>query len=199
MSLADFLISPRQQRLLTALLLHPERSYGYNELIRIAGKGRGANQNVLHGLLSSGVVIADCVGNQHRIRANSDFPLYPELRSICIKTFGVRECLLEGLSPLRDKIEFAFMFGLAANAKNYPDSKTNVMIVGSVDLVEIKEALEPIERASGQIFNVNVFSNKEWQTQRFNTNIYRILTGPKLMVIGEDPAPRSAGLRIQIN
>ncbi|WP_245514824.1 hypothetical protein [Rhizobium leguminosarum] len=47
MSAADFLFSERQQRMLAALILHPERQYGTNELLAIGGPGVGAGRNAI--------------------------------------------------------------------------------------------------------------------------------------------------------
>jgi len=185
MSLADFLIPHRQQLLLAALLLHPERSYGYNELIKIAGAGRGASQNALRALLQSGVVVDTRVGNQHRFQANPRFPLYPELRAICVKSFGVQERIHAALIPLSDEIEIAFLFGSAVTGKDRADSDIDLFVVGTVDLLRLNAALEPVESELVRSIDVNLYRPAEWQTKRANTGLHRILTGPKQMVIGD--------------
>ncbi len=111
MSIADFLISPRQQRLLAHLLAQPGKSFAVTELLRLSGAGRGAGQLQLKKLLDAGVVLDERLGNQRRIRANTSFPLYPELRSICLKSFGFGEKLRAALEPLANGINQAFVFG----------------------------------------------------------------------------------------
>ncbi len=188
MSLADFLIAPRQQRLLAALLLHPERSYSYNELIKIGGAGRGVNQNALRRLLASGAAIGQRVGNQLRIRANPRFPLYAELRAICIKSFGVLERIRAALEPLAERIDFAFLFGSIVTATDRADSDIDLLVVGPIGLLELNSALEQAEEDLGRRIHVSLYGPQEWEGKSADRVVQRILSTPRLMVIGNDPA-----------
>ncbi len=185
--LVDFLIPPRQQRLLAALLLHPERSYSYNELIRIGGPGRGANQKAVHSLLDAGLAVDARMGNQRRIQANPQFPLYPELRAICVKSFGVVERVRTALAELAGTIDFAFIFGSLATGKDHATSDIDLFIVGTFDLLELDAALAPVESDLGRAVHVTSYGREEWLRKRSDRVVQKIMAGPKLMVIGDEP------------
>src|ERR1700710_632501 len=93
MSAIDFMLSERQQKMLGALLLHPERQYGSNELVAISGPGYGAGKRILEQFERSGIVVKTARGNQRLYSVNSHHPIYPDLRSICFKTFGLAEVI----------------------------------------------------------------------------------------------------------
>src|SRR5205085_7169307 len=110
MSALDFLMPQGMQRVLGRLLLHPEQSYSLSDLIRAGGGGRGGIQKVVETLHSAGLVTDRRAGNQRLFRINTAHPLYPELRSMGMKTFGLADRLRECLRPLADQIETAFVF-----------------------------------------------------------------------------------------
>jgi hypothetical protein len=49
-SIVDFMLSRRQQRMLGARIVHPDREFGTNELISIGGSDVGAGRNVIKDL-----------------------------------------------------------------------------------------------------------------------------------------------------
>ena len=111
MSIADFMFTPREQRVLSLVLSAPERTFNLAELMSRSGAGSGAGQHTVRRLWEAGVLRESRMGNQRLFQANTDFPLYPELRSICAKSFGLAGMLREALAPLVDEIDEAFVFG----------------------------------------------------------------------------------------
>ena len=99
-SLADALFTKTQQRVIGVLFGQPERSFYASELIRDAGTGSGAAQRELAKLEGSGLISARRIGHQKHYQANAVSPLYPELRSIVLKTVGLAEPLRAALKPL---------------------------------------------------------------------------------------------------
>src|SRR3989475_13306521 len=85
-SLADALFTKTQQRVMRVLFGQPERSFYASELIRAAGTGSGAAQRELARLEDSGLIVARRIGHQKTYQANTDAPLFSELRSIVLKT-----------------------------------------------------------------------------------------------------------------
>jgi len=114
MSIADFMFTPREQRVLSLVLSTPERTFNLAELMSRSGAGSGAGQHTVRRLWEAGVLRESRMGNQRLFQANTDFPLYPELRSICAKSFGLAGMLREALAPLVDEIDEAFVFGSVA-------------------------------------------------------------------------------------
>jgi hypothetical protein len=92
----------------------PDRSYYASELIRTAGTGSGAAQRELARLEDSGLVVSRRVGHQKHYQANTQAPLFDEIRGIVLKTIGLAEPLRATLKPLSSPIRAAFVYGSVA-------------------------------------------------------------------------------------
>ncbi|ASW06413.1 nucleotidyltransferase domain-containing protein [Rhizobium sp. 11515TR] len=184
MSTIDFMLSRRQQRMLAALLLHPDRQYGSNELIRIGGPGYGAGRRVLQRLEEAGIVMKSSRGNQRLYIANCRHPIFPELRSICVKTFGVADVIAKQLAGFGERISLAFLFGSVAQGTDRADSDIDLMIVGSIDVFELGGAIQRIQELVGRTVDLNLYTNDEWTALRKDRVISAILAREKIMVIG---------------
>ena len=110
MSTADFLFTPTVQRVLALALAQPERTFTLQELLDRAGGGHGGAQKQIDKLLNAGVLSEESKqGRQRRIRANTSFFLYPELRAIARKSFALAEPLRNALKPFESQIKEAFV------------------------------------------------------------------------------------------
>ncbi|MCV9964920.1 nucleotidyltransferase domain-containing protein [Pararhizobium sp. BT-229] len=184
MSSIDFLLSQRQQKVLRALILQGEASFSVSDLIRIAGPGNGATQRVLDSFEAAGIVKKRAQGNQRIYSINLEHPIYPELRSICIKTFGVADVIAKELEPFESRIETAFVFGSMAKGEERPGSDVDLMVVGDIDYFELGEALERMQAELGRDIDLNLHSPKEWQALQGDRVIQAIESDQKIMVSG---------------
>ena len=128
-SLADAIFTTTQQRVLGVLFGQPERSYYASELIRLARTGSGAAQRELARLEESGLVTTRRVGHQKHYQANSNSPLFAELRAIIEKTVGLAEPLRKGLSSLAPGIQAAFVYGSVAKGRDRSQSDIDLMVI----------------------------------------------------------------------
>src|SRR5262245_57107751 len=103
-SLADAVFTKTQQRVMRVLFGQPDRSFYASELIREARTGSGAAQRELAKLEGSGLIVARRIGHQKHYQANAASPLFPELRSIVLKTVGLAEPLRAALKPVSSDI-----------------------------------------------------------------------------------------------
>lgn len=181
MSSIDFLFSPRQQKILALLLLNPEQSFGTLELIEKSGGGRGAGQAVLKALIADEVVTVTSVGNQKRIQINTKFPIYQELRSICMKTFGLAWTIKDILKPLG--IERAFVFGSVASGTEKSSSDIDLMVIGDTDLIKVYAAADAIEKAVGRSVHINKHTCNEWASLQGDPLIQHIMNEPRIEVL----------------
>lgn len=87
----SFLMTPRQQRILSTTLLSPDASFSFSDLLRSAGPGHGATQRYLKQLVVEKVLIVDNERPQPRYGANTAHPLYAELHALLAKTVSAME------------------------------------------------------------------------------------------------------------
>lgn len=163
MGIANVLLTDRQQRLLAPLLLNPEKSLRISELLSISGSGHGATQKHIQKFVDAGLLLEYRQGNQRYLQINQSFPFYDELRSICLKSFGLADTLARTLEPLRSQITEAFVFGSVANQTDHADSDIDLMVIGSVSLLDLMEVIAELETKIGRRIHVNLHDKSQWQ------------------------------------
>ena len=195
-SLADALFTRTQQRVLGVLFGRPDRSFYASELIRTAGTGSGAAQRELARLEDSGLVISRRIGHQKHYQANSQAPLFDELRGIVLKTIGLVEPLRTALKPLSSAIRAAFVYGSVAKATDRAASDIDLMIVSdTLSYGEVFGALERTAKQLGRQVNPTVYTSEDLAKRARDENAFvtRVLQQPKIWIIGgEDDLPAAA-------
>lgn len=173
------------QRVLGAVLTQPDQSFTLRDLLRRAAAGRGSTQKQIDRLVAAGVLIDEPRrGRQRSIRANTEFFLYPELRSIALKTFGLAEPVRDALKPYAERIDEAFIFGSVVKGSDTDHSDVDVMIIGTVPQMELYEATTQLQQQLGRRVQFNVYEPAEWRDLTRNDPVVsQIFNGPKLHVI----------------
>lgn len=164
MSIADIFLTPRQQKILAPLLLHPESSLRLSELLVLSGSGRGASQKHIQKFVDVGLLVEERRGNQRCLKINENFPLYSELRSISMKSFGLKEELKTVLEPIQNQITECFIFGSVASGKDSGDSDIDLMVIGTVDLIKLMDLIAPLENRIARKIDVNLHAPEEWKS-----------------------------------
>jgi predicted nucleotidyltransferase len=184
----DVIFSEGQQRILAQLMLRTDRSRSTNELIGISGKGRATGQKLLDDMARSGMLWDFRIGNQRHFQANPDFIFFDEIRSICVKSFGLADVIRDALSHLANEIDFAFVFGSIAKGKERPGSDIDLMVVGEADLFAVSMALEGAEKQLGRSIHSNLYSLSEWENVvSKQSTMGSILKGERIPVMGKVP------------
>jgi predicted nucleotidyltransferase len=99
-------------------------------------------QREIDRLENAGLVTSSRFGSARVVRANDSHPLFPELRSLLLKTYGPREVVAEVLEP-EPGVEAAYLFG--SWAARYegdwgpPPADVDVLVVGTVPLSRLEE------------------------------------------------------------
>src|SRR5215212_7057788 len=111
MSISDVLFTGVQQRVIGLLFGQPDRSFYGNEIARLGQTGRGSLQRELERMTSTGLITMTVIGRQKHYQANKASPIFEELRSITLKTFGLADVLRDALLAHADSISYACIFG----------------------------------------------------------------------------------------
>jgi predicted nucleotidyltransferase len=139
------------------------------------------------------------LGSQVFYRANEKHPLYPELRSLLQKTFGVFSLLSQALEPLARQIKVAFVFGSIARGEEKASSDIDLMIVGSVSLDQVLDRIVPVEKQLGRSVQPLTYSVKQLRDRRQTENHFlrSLEKTPKVFLIGDNDDFREAS-RIRV-
>lgn len=183
------LFTRTQRRLLGLLYGHPDRSFYANELVRLAGVGTGSVQRELARLTRAGVFSMQRVGNQKHYRANRDCPLYPELRSIVIKTFGVLDLIRGALRGFKQQVHLAFLFGEVAGAVQLPLQL--LVVANDLKRAEIETALEPAGQRLGRKIEITLLGRARFEKLlvRPNERFTQVMAQPRVVLVGQLPDP----------
>jgi predicted nucleotidyltransferase len=185
--LALALFSRVQQRVLGILFGHPDGSFYSSEIIRLAGSGSGAVQRELIRLEDAGILSTVRSGKRKQYRANRASPIFKELRSLVLKTIGLREPIARALEQFRSKIKAAFVYGSIAKGSDKSTSDIDLIVIGDgLSYSEIYSALQRAEHALQRSINPNLMSHVEWKKKIASKNSFvsKIGRRPKLFVIG---------------
>lgn len=188
MSASDFLFTPSVQRVLGATLLHPERSFTLQELLRLAGTGHGSTQQQIDRLVRAGVLQEEPRrGRQRSIKVNTSFFLYPELASIARKSFALTEPLRRALEPFSPQIDSAFLFGSVAKGTDTSASDVDLVVVGTVPLLDLTEAVQGVEQNIGRPVHLSLYEPAEWDAlSKSDPVMVQIANGPQIRLIPHD-------------
>ena len=160
-----------------------------SEVIALAHSGSGAVQRELARLEHAGLVTVRRVGRQKHYQANSQSPVYKELRSIVQKTVGLLDPLRQALRLLASHIRAAFVYGSVASHQERAGSDIDLLIV-SDDLThsDVFKALESVGHALGRRVNPTIYTRVDFQSrlERRNAFLVRVLLRPKMWLIGSD-------------
>ncbi len=194
-TLADALFPKVRQRVLGVLFGTPDKSFYANEVIALAKSGTGAVQRELADLSQVGLITITKIGNQKHFQANTQSPVYAELRGLVLKTMGLADVLRNALTPVADRIDAAFVYGSMANQQDTAQSDVDVLLVSAtLSYAEVFTALEGASQQLKRNINPTLFTPDEFahrldQDQAFIT---RVMQQPKIWLIGanEWTAPR---------
>lgn len=167
MSATDFLFTPSVQKVLELMFADAGRSFTLNELLAQAGGGRGGGQKQIEKLLAAGVFEeGPRRARQRSIKVNTNFFLYPELRGIVLKSFGLAEPLRAVLAPFKNQIEEAFVFGSVAKGSDTHKSDIDLIVVGAAPLMPLTDAILQASHSLGRPVHLSLYGADEWSRLR---------------------------------
>ncbi|MEO8704616.1 MAG: nucleotidyltransferase domain-containing protein [Kofleriaceae bacterium] len=182
----DVLWTATEQRVLTALLLRQDRAFQLVELIAAANSGSASVQRFIARLVDGALVVRVPHGKRYLYRANSESPIFADLRSIFVKTVGLVDPIRDALAPISKAIEFALIFGSIAKGTDHAASDVDVLVVGSVLLEDVFEALHKVERTLARKVSPTVYTRAEYEHRLHEGNAFlkNVLSGEHINLIG---------------
>jgi predicted nucleotidyltransferase len=187
-NLADALFPKVRQRVLAVLFGQPDRSFYANEVIALAQSGTGAVSRELADMAQVGLLTVTKVGNQKHFQANTQSPVYTELRGLVLKTVGLADVLRNALTPLLNRIDTAFVYGSMANQQDTAQSDVDVMLISpTLSYADVFGALESASQQLKRNINPTLYTPDEF-AQRLNQDqafITRVMQQPKIWLIGK--------------
>lgn len=195
-NISNALFSRAQQQVLGLLYSQPDKDFYTNEIIRLSKSGTGAVQRELSKLTAAGLITLKQIGNQKHYQANRANPLFSELRSVVIKTFGLADIIRDAINPITKQIHTAFIYGSIAKQEDTATSDIDLMVISdTLSYAELFKLLEETEIQLGRKINPTFYTQSEWIKKYKGGNhfVTNLIKQPKIFLIGTDDelaAPR---------
>lgn len=173
---------------LAATFSQPEKWWYLSELAQFVGTSPSGLQRELKALVDGGILETRREGTRAYFKANTQSPVFPELRGLIDKTTGVVPTLREVLRPLDRRIACAFVYGSVARGDEHAASDIDLMVVGDVGLADLTPALRKAEARLGREVNVTSYSAAEFRKKAVGKDHFlsEVLRGRKLFVKGDE-------------
>lgn len=167
---------------------HPERAFYLRQLARLINSGIGASQRELKQLTELGLIVRRRQGNQVLYQANSQSPVFDEIKSLVTKTVGVGGIIRSALTQLEPQIKVAFVYGSVARQSEKESSDIDLMVLGEASFSDVVAALGPAERSLGREINPTVFPVREFREKVAARNHFlnSVMRDKKIFLIGSE-------------
>ena len=155
------------------------------EIERRSGYAIGTIQTELKKLLRLDLVKKRKDGNRLYYRANRENSLYPDIRSLVLKTIGLVDILKNTLRE-DSNINIAFVFGSIARHEETAGSDVDLMVIGKLGLRKLTGMLSGVSEQIGREINPHVLSVHKFIKRKTNREhfITQVLEAPKIFIIG---------------
>lgn len=183
--------SEARVRVLALFMLHPASEFYLREIAQRTGLPVRAVERTVKTLTEIGLLKREKRGNSVYFSVNRNFPIFPELKAIFLKTVGLGDRLREALAE-EGGIEVAFIYGSYAKNQETLSSDVDLFLVGSISPRVLTPILSRLEEELGREINATVFTPEELRPRlREKDHFVRaVLSGPKIFLIGDEDALR---------
>lgn len=186
--IASHLLGSTRSRVLSALLLHPDRAVHVRELARLARTSPGSLHRELRTLSELGLIDRQTTGRQVSYQANARSPVFAELAGLLRKTAGLADVLRSALAPLADQVSMAFVYGSMADGSAHADSDVDVMVLGSAGFADTTLALAATATSLGREVNPTPMTREDF-ARRWSAGdgfVRHVAAGSKIWIKGGD-------------
>ena len=187
-TLGALITSRARVEILKLLLLNPGDRRYLREVASLTHQPLQAAQRELARLEAAGLLTAITEGNRKYYQANRECPIFPEIKSLLMKTVGLGDLFRQHLLEKSGSILVAFIYGSYARGSEEPSSDIDLMVIGRITSRELAKLLAPVRETSGREVNTVCMTPTEFRAKagKGNSFLGDVVRGPKIFLIGGD-------------
>lgn len=175
-----------KRAILSQVMGNPDKRFFVRELARTAGLTASTLTRDLSALAEAGVLLRTQEGRQVYYQANPSSPVFPELRGLITKTFGIADVLREMLVQVAAKIAVAAVYGSVARGEHSSASDVDLLVIGNLRTSEFADELMRAEKILARSINPTIYTPAEFATAALkNPFVKAILDRPMIFILGE--------------
>ena len=192
--LAEILSSNIRAEIFRNLFGVEKQSLHLREIERRTGFAVGTVQQEIKKLLRLDIITRIKNGNRSYYKANTNHPLYPEIRNLVLKTNGLADLLKQALSA-ELKIKIAFVFGSFARKEEKTASDIDLMIIGDIGLRKLTGLLMDVSEKLGREINPYRLTESEFIKRKREKDhfLQEVLASPKIFITGTEDELEAMG------
>jgi predicted transcriptional regulator with HTH domain len=180
MMLKNLFSSSIRADVLSLLLNSPDEQFYIREIAELLRKNPSGVKRELDNLEKMGIVISEKVANLKYFRANTESPLFSELKNLITKSLGLPGALKAVLRASGAKV--AFLFG--PYAEGFDVDTVNLFVIGAQS--SLTKELKDIEKRFDRKINCTIIDEEEYRLKKKkgDANLKRLLSGKRITLIG---------------
>jgi predicted nucleotidyltransferase len=186
--LNELFSSQARVAILNLFLLSPENRFYLREIASLTGQPVRAVQRELPKLEAIGLLEHKIDGNRKYYQVNKECPIFPELKSIFLKTVGLGDALREFLRQAEGAIRVAFIYGSYAKGEEGTTSDIDLFVVGTITARELSALLATAKSELGREINPVLMTPEEFKAKVASKNhfVLSVLNDPKVFLVGDE-------------
>ncbi|MDP8297162.1 MAG: nucleotidyltransferase domain-containing protein [Candidatus Orphnella occulta] len=176
---------------LKLFVFNPDKEYYIREIERLTNEPFDPLRMELHRLKNIGLLKSRTSGRQKYYSMNSNHTLFPDIKSIILKTVGIGD-LFKSAFQKKNDIVSAFIYGSYAKNDEHNESDIDIFVVGNITSKELQGIVSDIENKTKREINPTVYSQEELRKKYKSKNnfIAEILKGRKIFLKGDESGLR---------
>jgi predicted nucleotidyltransferase len=184
--LGALITSQARIEILKLLMLNPADRRYLREVASLARVPVQSAQRELARLEKAGLLTATIEGNRKYYQANRQSPVFPEIKSILMKTVGLGDVLRQHLRDKGHSIQVAFLFGSYARGTEGAASDIDLLVVGTMTGRALAGLLGPLRDSLQREVNSVSMTPTEFRDRvsRGDPFLAGVLREPKIFLVG---------------
>jgi DNA-binding transcriptional ArsR family regulator len=183
----ELFVSRVRIKLLTLFLTSEESLLHVREIVRRVGEEINAVRRELLRMEKAGVVDSEWRANRRLYHLRKDYIYYPELLGMVVKSSGLGGMIIKNRARL-GRIKYAMM--ATRYVRNLPAQadQVDLLIVGQIVLPELQAMVADEQAKKTAEINYSFMDEAEFnfRVKRRDPFILRVITQPKIMLIGDE-------------
>lgn len=183
----ELFVSKVRVKVLQLFLKSNEPLYHIREVVRRISEEINAVRRELARMDKYGMVSAEWRGNRKLYHFRKDYRFYPELLALVTKSTGLGEAIITNKQKL-GRIKYAMI--ATRFAKHLPSAtdEVDILVVGQIVSPELQALIADEQSKREAEINYSFMDEPEFnfRVKRRDPFILKVLTQPKIMLIGEE-------------
>lgn len=173
--------------ILKLFVFNPKKDYYVREIERLIKEHFDPVRRELMQLESIGLLKSRVSGRQKYYSVNTNHMLFPEFKSMILKTVGIGDILKSTVNAKND-ILIAFIYGSYAKNTENIESDIDLFVLGDISSKDLQEIISKIENQTKREINPTVYPVKELKEKYKAKNhfILSVLKEPKIFLKGDE-------------